>query len=264
MLYAMMEFTVSLLARRPATNRRPVPASELRQRLLALSELDQHYRLVEGQDCDLQPTWEVFDPAWSERFARVKLTTVYRAWILLDQSRHELRMHELLRSTSLFVGFDGWRPILQPYLFLTAGLTGSRAGRAYGILSGFPPQIGAVASFSVDTVGLREAIAQVTNRAGWTFRPTNLWFQATSRGFRGLAAITPAPIARLTARRFWGVAYPASYSLAIAYLVVVGGFWELHSLLLVAGISAAWFAVWGFLVWLLLGFPPFWRRQGQR
>ena len=264
MLYAMMEFTVTLLARSPATPRRPLAERDLRRRLLALNEPDRPYFLVEGKDCDLQPTWQVIDPAWHEQFARVKLTTLYRAWILLDPSRHELRMHELLRSANFFLGFDGWRPVCQPYLFLVAGLTGRWTGRAYGILPGFPPRIGAVTDFAADTVALRDQIVQVAGRCGWTFRPMNLWFQATTWGFRLLGYITPPAVANMPARHFWGVMYPTSFFLGIGYLVAVGRLWDLHSLLLIAGVSASWFAVWGFLVWALVGFPIFWRRRRRR
>src|SRR5215470_10134958 len=53
MLYAMMEFTVTLLQRPPA-NRKPVAGDEVRRRLLALNASDQPHPLVVGQDCDLE------------------------------------------------------------------------------------------------------------------------------------------------------------------------------------------------------------------
>ena len=57
MVYAMMEFTVTLLQRPPA-NRKPVAGDELRRRLLALNKPDRPHPLVVGQDCDLEMRWE--------------------------------------------------------------------------------------------------------------------------------------------------------------------------------------------------------------
>jgi hypothetical protein len=45
------------------------------------------------------------------------------------------------------------------------------------------------------------------------------------------------------------------------YLVAMIGPLDRRNLLLLLGISAAWWGIWGFLVWMLTGFPAFWRRQ---
>jgi hypothetical protein len=47
----------------------------------------------------------------------------------------------------------------------------------------------------------------------------------------------------------------------MGYLVVIIGSLDQHDLLLMVGISAIWWGVWGFLVWMLCGFPAFWRRR---
>ena len=57
MVYAMMEFTVTLLQRHPA-NCKPVASDELHRRLLALHKPDHLHRLVVGQDCDLEMRWQ--------------------------------------------------------------------------------------------------------------------------------------------------------------------------------------------------------------
>jgi hypothetical protein len=56
MVYAMMEFTVTLLQRHPA-NRKPVASDELCRRLLALHEPDHPHPLIVGQNCDLEIRW---------------------------------------------------------------------------------------------------------------------------------------------------------------------------------------------------------------
>src|SRR5438128_43305 len=81
---------------------------------------------------------------------------------------------------------------------------------------------------------------------------------------RRLQALTPAPLRRWTARRFWGVLYPLSYVLSIGYLVAIVGSLDRHTLLVLIGVSAGWWGVWGFLAWALSGFPAFWRRTRRK
>lgn len=213
MVHAMMEFTASLLVKPPPANRKPVGAIELRWRLLQLNENNHPYKLIESHDSDLELHWDVVKASWQARFAKVKLTTLYRARILLDESRHELRFHEYLRTASFFLGFAGWQPHFNAYIGFQAGyVSGTWAGRAYGLLPGFPPRIGQVYNFQVSTDEAKADITGVANDSGWTFRPVLWWFQATHRGYRLLQALTLAPFRHVPARRFWGIIYPVSYS----------------------------------------------------
>jgi len=222
MVHAMLEFTVSLLAERPRGRRKPATASELRQRLLSLDQSDQPYPLVEGKDCDLEISWEKVEPVHHSRFAVSKNAFRGRLRFLLDETRRELLMNQVTSSYYYFLGFSGWLPRL-------AGYAGFQAG---------PPD-----SF------LTKEIRQVALRSGWTVRPVLWWFQASRRGRR-----------RLQARLFWGILYPFSFFLGLIYFVVVAGPLVGSDWLLLVGISAIWWCVWGVLVWMLLGFPAFWHR----
>jgi len=235
MLHAMMEFTVSLLVKRPA-HRRPVSAGELRQRLLALNGADLPYPLVEGRDCDLEMEWSYEDTRRS-RFAISWEASSTRLRFLLDEQRHELRMHQVDSGSRFFVGLQGWLPRLQ-------GAAGFGAG---------PPG-----------ESLTKEISRVAQRGGWTVRPVLWWFQATHSGARFLRTITPAPLRNWPARRFWGWLYPLSFFGGLAYLVVIMGGLDWRNGLILAGVSAGWWGIWGFLVWMLLGFPAFWRSKRAR
>jgi hypothetical protein len=229
-----MEFTVSLLARRPPANRQAIPAAELRQRLLALNEPDQPYPLVEGQDCDLEIYWETKEPPPPGRFAIARGGSLGRLRFLLDEQRHEVRMNQVNRSYYFFLGLVGWLPRLSGYASAQSGPPGE--------------------------VMTRE-ISRITNRAGWSVRPVLWWFQATYAGYHFLEMITPAPLRRWPARRFWGLLYPLTFFLGLGYLAAVIGPLDRQQLLLFLGVSASWWGVWGFLVWMLCGFPAFWRRR---
>jgi hypothetical protein len=237
MLHAMMEFTVSLLVERPQSNRKPITADELRQRLLAVNEADRPDPLVAGQDCDLEIDWELAAVPQPRRLAIVKAASGGRLRLLLDEQRHELRLNEVTRSYYFFFGLAGRLPRLSGYAGFQSGPPGHP---------------------------MTKELSRIANRGGWNVRPVLWWFQATHRGYHVLESLTPAPLRRWPARRFWGVLYPLSYVLGLGYLAAIIGALDRHDWLLLGGVSAAWWGGWGFLVWMLLGFPAFWRRRRRR
>jgi hypothetical protein len=235
MVYAMMEFTVTLLQRPPA-NRKPVAGDELRRRLLALNKPDHPHPLVVGQDCDLEMRWQHEDSRRS-RFALSRHSSSSHMRFLLDEQRHELRMHQVDSGSGFFLGLEGWLPRLQGYASMSAG----------------PP----------DQMLTRD-ISHLAYRCGWTVRPVLWWFQATHSGSCALQALTPAPLRRWSTRRFWGALYPLSYFLGIGYLVAIVGPLDRHTLLGLISVSAGWWGVWGLLAWALSGFPAFWQRTRRK
>jgi len=234
MVQAMMEFTVSLLVQRPPVKRKPIPADKLRQRLLAGNEGDQSTQLIEGKDCDLKICWESGEVSQSGRWVITRAASGGCLRLLLDEQRHELRMNQVARSYYFFFGLAGWLPRLSGYAGASSGPPGHPMAREFGLIA---------------------------NRGGWSVRPVLWWFQATYGGYQLLQTLTPGPMRRWPARRFWGILYPLSYLLGMGYLVMVIGSLERQDWLLVAGISAAWWGVWGFLAWMLCGFPIFWPRR---
>ncbi len=233
MLHAMMEFTVSLLAQRPPARRKPIAAAELRERLLALNRAGLPDQLVEGRDCDLEIYSQVEYPPPAGRFAIGKGASVQHLRLLLDEGRRELRLNQVSHSYGFFLGIVGWLPRIRGYFSFQAGPPGQ---------------------------AMTKEISQIANQSGWVVRPALWWFQTTYRGYRFLERLTPALLRRWPARRFWGILYPLSYALGLVYLVAMIGPLDRHNLLLLLGISAAWWGIWGFLVWVLCGFPAFWRR----
>jgi hypothetical protein len=236
MVYAVMEFTVALLQRPPA-NRKPVAGDELRRRLLALNEPNNPHPLIVGQDCDLEIRWEHEDIRRS-RFALSRHSRSSHVRLLLDEQRHELRMNQVDSGSGFFLGLEGWLPCLQGYASMSAGPPGQM---------------------------LTKDISHMAYRCGWTVRPVLWWCQATHSGSRVLQALTPAPLRRWPARRFWGVLYPLSYFLGLGYLVAIIAPLDRRTLLVLIGVSAIWWGIWGFLAWALSGFPAFLRcKRRQR
>lgn len=233
MVQAMMEFTVSLLVQKPPAGRKPVNAATLRRRLFSVNGPDQPYQLVEGQDCDMEINWrQEMDPQ-PGRLGIANWASDGRLRFLLDEQRHELRMNQVSRSYFFFLGLNGRIPRIQGYA---------------SIQSGPPEQM------------MTEEISRIANQGNWRVRPVLWWFQATHSGYHFLEKITPAPLRRWSAGHFWGLLYPLSYFLGMGYLLAIIGPLDRQDVLIFLVVSAAWWGAWSFLVWMLRGFPVFWRR----
>jgi hypothetical protein len=197
--------------------------------------------------------WDAVGDAWRARFDLWKLSTRYGARLLLDDLRREVRWYEWIRSGAFFLGLDGSRPRFMRSLFFQAGYLKVHAwtGAAVGLSGGWPPRIEQIDDFAVDVGALRARVVSTIDEAGWSLRPTHLWFQTRPASFRLARAVLPAWVRLQPLRRFWGIVYPASYVLAVGYLLWAAGGFQLQNVWIVAGITAAWWGVWGGLTWLL-------------
>jgi hypothetical protein len=220
-LAALVPFTLALVhPGRPAA-RRPKPLAEAERSILALNEPSNPFRIVPVGPREFRLEWDVVDASWAERYARVKLNVVYRARLLVYEPEHEVRYHESIRSSSFFVGLDGWRPRLNFGFFYQSGVIDVIwSGLAYGIEPGFPPRIGEVYRFSLDTIQVKRRVDGAARRVGWGFRPVIWGFETTTSGAAWAARITPRFMRRWPRRRTWGTLYALSYVGLIGTAVV--------------------------------------------
>ena len=253
MVYAMMECVTALLAR-PSHREHASSRAALFAQLLMLNHQRHAYCLQPSRRADLDVLFDPVDPTWRARFATVKLTTGYHARLLLDEDRREARWFEVVWSRSRFVGFDNMRPCISWGMWIFAGYIDVHwTGRAYGMLPGFPPRIGGMVEFSLDTVAVKRQIRAIVSRAGWTFRPKVWPFQVRRRADgtvpRGLL---PSVTRYWTERQFWTTAYAVLYVLTVLYIAVAAGGWEAlatrATLLPLLGFSAFWWLVSGSLM----------------
>lgn len=253
MVFAMMESAATFLVRR---NRKPHPSTgaALRERLLALSVPDCPARIEPVPGADLEVLVDPVPPAWRSEFDRIKLTTSYRARMVLDEERHEIRWFEMLRTSSFFVGFQGLVPRLSWSMAFWAGyIDVIWEGRAYGMDQGFPPRIRKARCFRVDTVAVKRAVRAAAGRAGWTFCPKLWWFQVRRRPDGTIPrGFLPTSTRYWSERQFWTAAYVLLYLATVAGIVVVSEGWPAlltwNGLRGVLGFSAFWWAVWAFIM----------------
>ena len=223
MVLAAVPFTVALVAHPRDITAKPVGVAELRAALLTLNTPERKWRLVPLSDTEMRVEWDVVDASWYELFAAVKLTTVYRARLLLYEPEYEVRCHEMLRSADFFIGFEGLSGLrgLRPrfnfnFEYHSGSMNVIWTGLAYGIKKGWPPRIGQVYRFTLDTVEVKREIEDVASKMGWYFRPVVLWFDVTGRGAALAERLTPPFMRGWSRKRFWGSIYAAAWAGIIA------------------------------------------------
>lgn len=259
MVLAMMEWAAAIVATRPRRSR-PSARAALLERLVALNQVGQPFRLEPAPRADLEIRFDPVDPAWAARFSRVKLSTRYRARLVLDEVRHQIRWFEMVSGSSCFIGFDGLRPRLSWSLWFVAGYVDVIwSGYAYGIRPGLVPRVADAVPFRLDTVALKRRIRAIAGRAGWAFRPKLWWFQVRRRADGTVPqGLIPSETRFWTERQFWGMAYVLLY---VASLTGIGvgsagwaGFSTRATLLPLLGFSVFWWAVSGgilLIFWLV-------------
>ena len=258
-------FTAALLEHPRDTHAKPVGVGEVRSALLALNRADHPYRLVALSDAELKLDWNVVDSSWYELFGRVKLSTIYRARLLLRERDHEVRCHETLRSGEFFIGFRGLVPTFNWHFRYQSGMLNVMwSGVAYGIKKVFPPQIGQVYHFTLDTVRAKREIEEVARSKGWYFRGVPLGFEATVAGAaladRLAVRLVPSFLQGWSRKRFWGAIYLMICG-AIVALFVVWMDWTVKNLLVVGLMIAFLAAVQTLVVGMWRGLEWFSRRR---
>jgi hypothetical protein len=270
MVVAMMEFTARLQIRSPRGRKHPVDRDTLEQRLLAHVFETLPVRISRAGGGGLEIRDFVLGEDVRETFRRVAFTIAYRARMAFDERRRELRWYESVRGRTLFLGFDGWVPRVHFGLWYQGGLVDLVGTvRAYSLQQGFPPRPGPSFDIEMDTVQLKQEVAEIVTRAGWSFRPVTLPFLASGRWLRLSERIVPSRLARLPERWFWGVAYVASFVLLVADLMWAARLddpsaWNRDSLLIALLVSAGWWSVWGLLVWIMRALANTPRRSRSR
>jgi hypothetical protein len=210
---SLVPFTLALVSRPARPQANPLPLGQVRTALLALNEPVREYRVVPLSDVQMRLDWNVVDASWYELFAKVKLSIVYHARLYLHEPEHEVRCHETLRSSSRFIGFEGFCPRFSFQLYYRSGaLNVIWTGLAYGIKKGFPPQIGQVYSFCLDTIRAKREIAAAANNVGWAFRPVALKLETIAWGVALAERLTPPFMRGWSHKKFWGVLYATSWA----------------------------------------------------
>jgi len=114
LVLAMMECTRTLLVKPAPQNLEPVDAGELRRRLLALKCPAEALSGLSTASAGIWSSTGMLSPhRGRDTRPGSKMTALYRARMLLDGSRHEMRWFEFVRGSNFFIRFLRLVPVLR-------------------------------------------------------------------------------------------------------------------------------------------------------
>jgi hypothetical protein len=140
---------------------------EVLTRLMSLNRPTAPYHLIDGtaDDVDLIAEWKIVDTDWYELFAKAGLSKVFRIYLKLDPTAHEVRAMDREYSVSWTAGV----PKLSIAASAFKGQTQSvEFGRAYA----FTETLGAgqVYNYHFNTKEIKKPIQDVAIGCGWTYK----------------------------------------------------------------------------------------------
>ena len=150
----------------------PVPADELKQRLLALNNAQVPFTLTAGpggKEGDVVAEWKIVDAQWYEVFAKASLEKTHRIYITLNQGSGEARVLEESWDLEWTAGVPQMKLSAEAFRGRTMG--SKSFGTAYAWKGVNPLDYGQVYNYKFDVSEMKDPIAEVVTGAGWTFRP---------------------------------------------------------------------------------------------
>lgn len=151
----------------------PVGKSTLVHSLTVLNDAAKPYQIVKGTESDLVAEWKIADATWYGIFNKNKLTTAYRAFLFIDETRHSVRCYEEYRSLTWSVGTSGLEPIVhyQKSSFGGRILFKKTYGVGYGFRTTDPRSAGKVYEYRFDIDEIRDPILATVEANGWEWVP---------------------------------------------------------------------------------------------
>jgi hypothetical protein len=153
----------------PATA--PVTVAELKKRLIAMNSLDSPYGIQSTGDTTLLLEWKIADAKWWGILAKERLKEVYRAYILLDESRSSVRYCEETLMVHWVANANGSAPTFayQRNFFRGRILYQKTWDVQYGIKEDL--SFGKVYEIHFDVRDVRNPVKKVVEVSGWEFVP---------------------------------------------------------------------------------------------
>lgn len=150
----------------------PVPPAELQQQLLALNDEQVPFALTSGpggKEGDVVAEWKIVDARWLEIFAKAGLTKTHKIYLTLDRAKAEARALEESWDLEWRMGVPHMQVSAQAFRGRT--ISSRSLGTAYAFKGVNPLDYGQVYDYTFDVSEMKDPIAQVVTRSGWTYRP---------------------------------------------------------------------------------------------
>lgn len=151
----------------------PIARQELVEKILALNDDSKPYRITRDVSSDFLAEWKIADAKWYGIFNKNGLKEAYRAFILLDESRHTARYYEELGSVSWNVGLHGVVPSVTYTRTFFHGriLFQKEYAVGYGMKEKSVSNWEKVYDYKFDVNEIRGPIGWTVKQAGWEWVP---------------------------------------------------------------------------------------------
>jgi hypothetical protein len=153
--------------KKPAKDTPVLPASEVRQRLLALNRETAPYQIIDGSSAnvDLIAEWKIVDAKWYEIFAKANLTKVFRIYMKFNEDRHEVRAKDEEYTVE-------WRAGVPSLSMAASTFQGQKTSIEFGTAYAFTEELqpGQVYKYRFNTNEIKKPIQEVVTACGWTYK----------------------------------------------------------------------------------------------
>ena len=156
-----------------SSTKRPPPGTPVfpKDRLLAslqsLNRPTAPYHIVDGsgEKVDLIAEWRIVDAQWYEIFAKASLSKVFRIYLKLDESAHEVRAMDHEYSLA-------WSAGVPKLTIAASAFKGQVQSVEFGKAFAFTEKLetGEVYSYRFDTREIKKPIQDTVTQSGWIYK----------------------------------------------------------------------------------------------
>lgn len=154
---------------RPEPGTVAVDSSELRRRLLALTDEDSPFDVEELADGRIVCSWKIADARWYELFAKVRLKQDYQLQLLPVPEIDTVRAIEVTKRFSKRV--SPTRLSISLFSFRGWAIAQIQKEAAWGLKEIFPPEPGKLYEIDFSAKLFRAPVLRTIVEAGWTIQP---------------------------------------------------------------------------------------------
>lgn len=153
--------------KRPDANTPPASREEVRAALLAVNRETAPFevRPDDSGKADLVAEWKIVDAKWYEIFAKAGLERVFRIYMKLDGSKHEVRAVDEEYSVE-------WRAGVPNLSLAASGFRGQKKEISFGTAYAFTEELrpGQVYKYRFNTGEIKKPLQEAVASHGWTWR----------------------------------------------------------------------------------------------
>jgi hypothetical protein len=149
----------------------PVPATALRERLLAINALDSPIVVTELSPSRLQVDWRIADERWISLMQAGGLQNAHRIVLEIDPQAHTVRAIDQSWQVDWSAGIGRLRAGAS--FFRGIAFTSYQRGAAYGLLLNDDGQwqLGEAYNYRFDLAEMKQPLIAATVEGGWNWKP---------------------------------------------------------------------------------------------